>query len=389
MQWGTAVEGITSFNRSDCYRLIAPLRNSEVELDNTARARAYVSLRQTINDLTVVAGDDTNPSGFTLLAILRNEMYFLPDFLAHYRSLGVERVVFLNDRSIDGSLEYLAQQKDTIVVESVRTYGEKLQIPAHLSSLIDNPRILYFWRGMLHDMFASGRWALQVDLDEFIWLPHGITFQDLVRRLEGEGKRSVWGVMLDVYPETIEQLRAQEKDARIDLTATWYFDGERHLKLRGNRTPKVIHPGARARLYHQYGIDELHTAIGRKQQSMINSSMRKIGLIRKPAKYNAISKPIMLKWEQNAYFSSSHKSNLPTSPEYLIPIQHFRFVGDIFRRMETGLRERSYYNNSADHRLLKELLRAMTVRNGSFLYRNSLQLRRFADFSNSGNTVGL
>ena len=358
-------------------------------MDNTARAQAYVSLRQTINDLTVVAGDDTNPSGFTLLAILRNEMYFLPDFLAHYRSLGVERFVFLNDRSIDGSLEYLAQQKDTIVVESVRTYGEKLQIPAHLSSLIDNPRILYFWRGMLHDMFASGRWALQVDLDEFIWLPYGITFQDLVRRLEGEGKRSVWGVMLDVYPETIEQLRAQEKDDRINLTSTWYFDGEQHLRLRGNRTPRIVHPGARARLYHQYGIDELYTVSRRKPQNAIKASMRKIGLIRRPEKYNAISKPIMLKWEQNAYFSSSHKSNLPASPNYLIPIQHFRFVGDIFRRIEIGLTERSYYNSSADHNLSKELLRIMVVRNGSFLYRNSLPLRRFADLYNSGNAVGL
>lgn len=353
------------------------------------RMQAYVSLRHQIDDLAVVAGSDTNSNGFTLLAVLRNEMYFLPKFLAHYRNLGVERFIFLNDRSVDGSLEYLIQQPDTVIVESGQKYGEIVDIPKRLSRTTYKSRIIYFWRAMLHDMFASGRWALQVDLDEFVWLPKGMTFQDFVVRLEKKNKRAVWGVMLDVYPENINELRAQEKDSQVDMKATWYFDGEQHLKLRLNRTPKTIHPGARARLYDQYGIDRPYPTTGPEKRNLLTRPIKKFGPVRKPRKYNAISKPVLLKWTKNAYFISSHKTNLPASSEYLIPIQHFRFVGDIYRRMATGLTEGSYYNNSADHRLLAELLRIMAVQNGSFLYPKSTALRCFADIADSGNSFGL
>ena len=47
-------------------------------------------------------------------------------------------------------------------------------------------------------MFAMNQWALQVDLDELIRLPEGMTLQDLIERLERQKARAVWGIMLDV-----------------------------------------------------------------------------------------------------------------------------------------------------------------------------------------------
>ena len=61
--------------------------------DNAERIEAYLSLRHAHDDLRVVYGADVPPSGFTLLAILRNEIFFLPAFLKHYRSLGIQRFV--------------------------------------------------------------------------------------------------------------------------------------------------------------------------------------------------------------------------------------------------------------------------------------------------------
>ena len=201
-------------------------------MDSATLTNANISLRREHNDLRVVAGADVDPSGFTLLAILRDEMYFLPEFLVHYRQLGVKRFVFLNDRSDDGSFDYLVKQPDTVVVESNRTYGETVELPAYLTNSIKHPRILYLWRAMLHDMFVMDRWALQVDLDEFIHLRRGMTFPDLAAQLEKQDVRALWGVMLDVYPKDIPDLADHEKSARLDLSATWYFDGEQHLRLR-------------------------------------------------------------------------------------------------------------------------------------------------------------
>ena len=315
-------------------------------------------------------------------------MYFLPDFLAHYRMLGIEQFVFLNDRSDDGSFEYLAQQSDAIVVESGRTYGETVEIPQSLTNLIWHPRILYLWRAMLHDMFAPNRWALQVDLDEFVRLPIGMTFQELVVHLDKQDARAAWGVMLDAYPKDISTLTVQEKSSRIDLSATWYFDGERHLRVRRGKTPRIVYPGARARLYHTYGVNRLFPELDVSTGKKIKIGLRKIFSDNRLRGYNALHKPILLKWGDNCFFRSSHQTNLPASPDFLLPIQHFRFAGSLYGKVQVGMREKSFHRGSLDHRLLAELLRTMKETNGSFLYSKSRPIGSFADFAETGNAVG-
>ena len=281
-------------------------------------------------------------------------MYFLPAFLAHYRRLGVKRFVFLNDRSDDGSLEYLTQQPDTVVVEGGRSYGDTVEVPTFLSTTISHPRVLYLWRAMLHDMFAQERWALQVDLDEFIRLPEGMTFPDLVAHLERQNARSVWGVMLDVYPKNIATLAKHEKTDRLDMSAMWYFDGEQHLRLRHERPPKNIYPGARARLYWTYGIEKLYPVLDTEKPNLVDRLVRKRWFRRRPLRYNVISKPSLLRWRHNSYFLSCHNTNLSASPHYLLPIQHFRFAGSLYHKIAIGIaREILTTMDRSDHRLLR------------------------------------
>ena len=357
-------------------------------MNKAALTEAYISLRRDRNDLRVVAGADVDPSGFTLLAILRNEMYFLPAFLAHYRSLGVERFVFLNDRSDDGSFEYICEQPDTVVVESSRAYGDSIEIPPHISELVRDLRIMDLWRSMLHDIFAQDRWALQVDLDEFVRLPEGMTFQDLVGRLDKQHVTAVWGVMLDVYPKDIITLAEQENSLRIDPSAKWYFDGEMHVRLRNNKKPKTVYPGTRSRLYHMFGVDNLFPR--RKKLGWLKHKwFGKLLLGDRFPKYVQLLKPILLKWRDDSFFKSSHQTNLTSSNDYLLPIQHFRFTGSLYRRIEMALHEKSYHGESFDYRRLSALLQIMEQRNGSFLYPNSRLLESFKDFVETHNSRGL
>ena len=323
------------------------------------------------------------------MALLRNEMYFLPEFLAYYRNLGVQRFVFLNDRSDDGSFEYLREQPDTVVVESGRTYGEIVDLPPSISEPNNGIRVVHLWRSLLHDMFAQDRWALQVDLDEFVRLPDGVTFPELIGRLEKKHARAVWGVMLDVYPNDIAALAKQGESGRLDMSSMWYFDGQQHLQLRPEGTPRLLHPGARARLYRKYAVDKLYPVVETKKRKRIERLLRKSWLGLRPMKYNALHKPILVKWGRNSCFLSSHKTNLTTSADYLLPIQHFRFTGAVYRKIEMGLAENSYYRGSLDHRLLSELLRTMEARNGSFLYRKSRPVQSFNDLTKTRNVFGL
>ena len=351
------------------------------------RTLALVSARRRFNDLRVVAGNDVDPSGFTLLAILRNEMYFLPKFLAHYRGLGVRRFVFLNDRSDDGSREYLFKQSDTVVVESDRAYGDQVEIAKNRSGTGSNTRILYLWRSLLHDMFARERWALQVDLDEFVLLPDGMNFPEFASRLEEQKARNVWGVMLDVYPRDFRAYAELADSSRLDESAKWYFDGERHLRLRKLGSPRTLHPGARARLYRTYGVDRLHPDHRARTQGAVLRKLRRSILGLAPT-YNIMHRPTLLKWSENDCFFNSHRTSLPASSRYLLPIQHYRFAGSLLHKVQTGMRERSYFAGSLDHRLLSELLRRMEGCNGSFLYAKSRPLESFEDLADTRNALG-
>ena len=350
-------------------------------------ASALVSARKRINDLRVVAGSDVDPSGFTVLAILRNEMYFLPRFLAHYRGLGVRRFVFLNDRSDDGSREYLLKQSDTVVVESERTYGDQIEVASGRSGTAIHSRLLYLWRALLHDMFAPDRWALQVDLDEFVLLPDGMRFPELVSRLDAERVRSVWGVMLDVYPRDFKTYASLADSSRLDDSTNWYFDGERHLRLRVFGSPRTLHPGARARLYRTYGVDRLHPDFRDPTRGVDLRRLHRLAL-GLPHTYNIMQKPTLLKWKEHACFFNSHRTSLSASSRYLLPIQHFRFAGSLHRKVQTGLRERSFHAGSLDHRLLSVLLRRMEECNGSFLYAKSRPLESYQDLADTRNALG-
>ena len=117
--------------------------------------------------------------------------------------------------------------------------------------------------------------------------------------------------------------------------------------------------------------------------------LRKLVRSNRPQRYNSIVKPALLKWEEHCYFKSSHNINFHASRHHLVPIQHFRFAGSLYQKMQMGLREKSYFNGSLDHRLLWELLRTMEARNASFLYRNSRPLTSFEDLEETGNAFGL
>ncbi|MEM9585557.1 MAG: glycosyltransferase family 2 protein [Pseudomonadota bacterium] len=341
------------------------------------------------DDLKIISSTQPDPDAFTLCAIARNEMYFLPAFLAHYRKLGVEQFAILNDRSDDGTTEYLLAQPDVVMLSSNYAYGDTVELSETLEGLISRGRILYIWRSLLFDRFAKGRWGVQVDLDELIHLPEGTTFQDLARRLDAEQAQVAMGVMLDLYPADLATLAAQRDDKHLDPDTGWYFDGEPHLALLAASPPKMQHPGARARLYQTYGLTELYPKFGITTPMSRFRRMRKTRLGLRILPYNTVHKPVMAKWPDGALFSSSHNTNIAASTQVLLPMPHYRFTGALYRKIETAIRENSYSAGSRDHHLMAELLKRMGEKKGVFTYRKSLPLGDFDAFRKGGIALGL
>ncbi|GGD90052.1 hypothetical protein GCM10011390_06100 [Aureimonas endophytica] len=128
-------------------------------------------------------------SDVVLLCVTRNAMAFLPSLLAHYRRLGVKRFAFVDDRSGDGSREWLAAQPD------VDLFGSRASFRDSEGGLT--------WRDMLVAHYGYGRWYVSIDSDEYLVFPGYETrgLADFILDLERVRSKRVHAVMLDLYPE--------------------------------------------------------------------------------------------------------------------------------------------------------------------------------------------
>jgi len=139
--------------------------------------------------LTLVCSLEADRSGIPCIALCHNEMSSLPDFLAHYRSLGVTAFFIVDDRSQDGSREYLLSQPDVTLFE-----------PKPGSTYAAHKRA---WRAEVLDVYADGRWCLAPDIDEHLvyWEFERVTLPELVATLEAEGAEALPCTMLDMYAD--------------------------------------------------------------------------------------------------------------------------------------------------------------------------------------------
>lgn len=323
------------------------------------------------DDLVIASRDLTDAPGFTLTGLLHNEMHFLPPFLDHYRRLGVSRFIFIDDRSTDGTFEFLSEQNDVMVVKSKRKFGDQLPTNDAAALGLQHQRLVLVWRMLLLEKYSVGKWSLHLDADEFLDLPEGMLIGDFAAQL-GEHEGAVWSVMIDMYPSTLTELADMESDTIIDLEKPWYFDGKTHLRLRRSKTPIKVYSGCRARLLTKFGLNGKATRFKMKMR-------RALGM--QGANYNAIRKPVVLRWSAGHRFKSSHNVSLKASSQYLLPLRHYKFSGSIHERIRRA-EHRSEYQDMA------RLFLAMSESDPDFRYAKSVCYTGFQDFRSTGNAVG-
>jgi hypothetical protein len=133
-----------------------------------------------------------------VITVLRNEMFLLPQFLAHYRRLGVESFLIADNGSDDGSAEYLAAQPDVVLFSAATPFREAMQGTE--------------WKIALMAQLRPGRWSLVADTDELLtgaglagpghpqgWAG-GLSLPDFLAQPQFAGADAFRLLMLDMYP---------------------------------------------------------------------------------------------------------------------------------------------------------------------------------------------
>jgi len=332
-----------------------------------------------LDDLVVVAGKLDRPHTFTLTAIVRNEMHFLPVFLSHYRALGVDRFIVIDDQSDDGTLAYLAKQPDVVVLKSNWRFGHKLTLEEAGCREFAGLRMMSIWRNLLLRKYCMNVWSLHLDVDEFLDLPAGMSIGEFTARLNGTDINAVWSVMLDMYPAQVDELLAMANDTIVDFNRPWYFDGRRHMRLRRDKVPRVIYAGVRARLLNAHDLNPKADWFDRKIAPRFGIS---------PKNFNNIRKPALLRWHDDAGVHRVHSVGAKASETLLLPIRHYKFNGSIAQRIKRATDTGCYADDSSEYVALEQLLIKMKQENKPFRGRNSRRYEGFEDFKQTGNALG-
>ena len=325
------------------------------------------------DDVRIINNDLTAHSGLTLCAMAKNELYFIQAFFDHYRSLGVERFIILDDYSDDGTREFLFQQADCMVLGSQKTYGQVISRP----SFARNPRIHHIWLNILTRKYTIDRWTLLVDIDEFLRLPDGMTLQELISRLEAAHFNAVWGIMLDLYPARFADLVEMSDEPTINLEREWFFDGCPHLVLPNSHSyPQTIYSGSRARLMRQFRIPKKRSFIRRLFSRKVVSP------------HNTITKLPLFKLPEDGYFSSIHEPVFPRQTHCILPLEHYKFSGQTSSRIQFALTSKAHHKRSMEYEYLDRLLSKMEQEQASFLCSYSTRKGSFQTYLEAGVPQG-
>lgn len=318
----------------------------------------------------------------TVCAIVHDEMYFLPAFLAYYRGLGADRFVILDDRSTDGTAEYLAGQPDVMVVESPIRYFEEVTYGAEEQAGILETRAVRLWRDQMMTGFCDDQWAVMVDPDEFVVLPDGLSLPAFAARLEAEGASAVWGAMIDMYPRAIGDITgpgaAPTGPGAFDLAGPWFFDARPHIDpgqlIQSPAIPRTVYPGSVSRLFARWRLLE--------QGSLLRQIRRRISGYRYQGA-SMIHKTPLVRWHAGDRFLNCHVTSKPVSPTHVIAILHFKFTADLGRKIEYALSSGGYNQGSRSYRLYASLIDKMIQANANFIDKSSRQYSSWKDLQDA------
>ncbi|MFV0386104.1 glycosyltransferase family 2 protein [Paracoccus sp. (in: a-proteobacteria)] len=177
------------------------------------------------------------PDDILVFAALRNEAARLPEFLAHYRGLGVAHFLFVDNGSDDGSVELVRDQPDA----SLWLCGDGYR----------RSRFGMDWIGALLMRHGHGHWCLTVDIDELLIYPDHDRrdLRALTRYLDDRAIPGLGALMLELYPQArLGQAEAPD-DAPLLARLPWFDAGPYRTRIMSPKRNRWVQGGVRERAF--------------------------------------------------------------------------------------------------------------------------------------------
>jgi glycosyltransferase involved in cell wall biosynthesis len=335
---------------------------------------------------------------FWAVVTCRNEMNYLPGFFDHHRRLGIEKFLFVDDGSTDGSTEYLHMQSDVIVLTISSRY------PEYKSE----------FRSIICDEALVNKWVVFLDVDERLIYRdmETISFRDFIAAVDRAGCNAVVGLMVDGYLR--EQPRKSIPTGKTRLGAQQYwFDSRGYWAVETNRasrerwhTPTFDYfGGAQQRLF--FGSPEIHGTIFEKllarlslntvghpkRRAFFGKAMTKLFSSRlrpfsqrtevTPPKQNKV--PI-LRWQRGTIFSGGiHRVNYDLNLwKERVCLFHLKIDETYIEKIERFANEKAHAGGSKIYRYLLTKSDSLPPDKGNLWWSSSNEFRSSRDFERCG-----
>lgn len=261
-----------------------------------------------IRDLHIRPIKMLDRTGVYLICIVRNGSPFIREFIQYYKSIGVDHIFLLDNRSNDNTVEIAAEHEDVSVVSSNLSFG----------------RYEFLWRHYLSIRFARHGWIISADIDEFIEIHKEFHYNvnNMVMYMDSQGFTAATGYMIDLFPSRPLDPKQDtygwlEDHTYFDMTDVTLYDYEIVYPLNKIKTDKlkVITGGIRRK---HFQIEPL----------LVKHPVYRLG--------------------RGLLHYGAHHIAKATIADFTLPIRHYKFGGHFVSMSEEAARDLHLYNDACE-----------------------------------------
>jgi len=275
------------------------------------------------------------PDEIRLFSVVKNEMLKLPNFLNHYRELGVGQFFIVDNNSEDGTFEYLCDQADVHVFRT----GESFYFEKD-------------WITSLLEKYGKDRWCVLADADElFVYLDYeNIPLKDYCANLDNNGYNAVDALLVDMYTEG-PLLQAKYSPHAPPLDTFNMFDKDSYIVTENQKIQKT-----------NSGAEVLRGGVHKRVFGR-NYQLNKIPLL----KYNS---ELRLMTGGHHYVDNAKLAPLRAA------VLHFKLSSELLGKAETMKMDDEYhsYHYKKYYKVLRDVPDVSMKYEGSEIFTGSKQL---------------
>jgi hypothetical protein len=282
-----------------------------------------------------------------LFLVERNEITRLPYLLKYYRNLGVGSFFVVDDKSGDGSREYLLKQEDCFVFEPSNSFKES--------------RAGVDWQNCLLDEYGTGHWTIVADADELLVYPHmeRMSLPELCHYLDNERSIALFAFLLDMYPRgDLSSGVCMPEKPFFEICP--YFDSEyvfREISARAsqiNELPRVrVVGGPRIRKFYPRQRNVGFT--NRLLNTVVIKMSERLTFLKtdRPHYAPALIKMPLVRWSKGIRRLSSHVILAPEGSRVSSvtgAIMHFKFFADFHEKAKNEVARGAHFGGSLEYK---------------------------------------